>query len=50
MLLAMGSGFSAYLGWKLIVVRFAVRPLLAFSVSLLPIVLIDAIWVAIFFV
>ncbi|MDD5324447.1 MAG: 4Fe-4S binding protein [Polaromonas sp.] len=49
-LLATGSGFSAYLGWKLTVVRFSVRPLLAFSVSLLPIVLIDAIWVAIFFV
>ena len=49
-LLATGSGFSAYLGWKLVVARFSVRPLLAFFVSLLPIMLIDAIWVAIFFV
>ena len=49
-LLAIGSGFSAYLGWKLIVIRFSVRPLLAFSVSLLPIALISSIWVAVFFV
>jgi len=48
-LLAIGSGFSTYLCWKLIVVRFSVRRLLALSVSLLPIVLIDAIWVAAFF-
>ncbi|MFI4938929.1 MAG: 4Fe-4S binding protein [Burkholderiales bacterium] len=44
-----GSGFSAYLGWKLIVNRLSARHLFAFSVSLLPIVLINAIWITTFF-
>lgn len=47
--LAIGSGFSTYLGWKLIALHFSARRLLAFSVILLPIVLISAVWVAAFF-
>lgn len=47
-LLVTASGFSAYLGWKLIVIRITARRLLAFSVSLLPIALIGSIWVAMF--
>jgi polyferredoxin len=47
--LLIGSGFSAYLGWKLIVIRLSARQLFAFSVSLLPIVLINAIWATTFF-
>jgi polyferredoxin len=47
-LLATGSGFSAYLGWKLIVTRLSVRQLFAFSVSTLPIALIDLFWVVFF--
>lgn len=48
-LLVLGSGFSAYLGWKLIVTRPTLRRLIAFLSSLLPIALIDTIWVRVFF-
>ncbi|MDC8756636.1 4Fe-4S binding protein [Janthinobacterium fluminis] len=41
-----GAGFSAYLGWKTIVVKASARQLLAFAVLLLPIALLAAIWSA----
>ncbi len=48
-LLTAGSLFSAYLSWKLIVARLSLRRLLAFGVALLPIALIDKIWITMFF-
>lgn len=47
--LAIGSGFSAYLSWRLIAIGFSVRRMLAFSIGLLPIALINSIWAAAFF-
>jgi len=48
-LLAAGSGFSAYLLWKLTAIGVPLRRACAFAVGLLPIVLIDAIWIEAFF-
>jgi hypothetical protein len=39
-----GSGFSAWLGWKLLRGELAIRRLLAFAVYLMPIAVIDLIW------
>jgi polyferredoxin len=49
MLLAAGSGFSAWLGWRLIGANASGRRLPAFAVYLLPLALIDAIWAMAFF-
>jgi polyferredoxin len=48
-LLVLGSTFSAWLGWKLLVTGKSLRRLLAFAVYALPIILIDWIWAATFF-
>ena len=47
--LVLGSGFSAWLGLRLIVAQLTIRRLLAYILFLLPLVLIDRIWVAVFF-
>ena len=47
--LVLGSGFSAWLGLRLIVTRLTMRRLLASILFLLPLTLIDWIWVAVFF-
>jgi hypothetical protein len=49
LLLVLGTGFSAWLGWKLIMQQASLRRLLAFAVYALPLALIDAIWVISFF-
>lgn len=49
LLLTIGTGFSAWLGWGLIKGTASVRRLTAFAVYLLPLVLIDAVWSAAFF-
>jgi hypothetical protein len=49
-LLVLGSGFSAWLGWKLLRSELALsHRRLAFSAWLLPIALIDLIWSLTFF-
>jgi polyferredoxin len=48
-LLVFGTGFSAWLGWRLIVRAPTWRGLLAFAVFLLPLGLIDWLWRAVFF-
>ena len=48
-MLAAGSAFSVYLGWKLTAVRFPIRRVLAFAITLLPVALLDSIWIATFF-
>lgn len=48
-LLLAGNGFSAYLGWRLIVTRCSARRLLAFAISLLPLALTGAMWTATLF-
>jgi polyferredoxin len=48
-LLVLGSGFSAWLGWKLLPSQPAGQRLLAFAAYLLPIVLTDLIWSAALF-
>ncbi len=47
-LITMGTGFSAWLGWKLIMQRLSLRRLLAFAIFALPLALIDKIWQATF--
>jgi polyferredoxin len=49
LLLVLGTGFSAWLGWKLIMQQASLRRLLAFAVYVLPLAWIDAIWVISFF-
>ncbi|QDZ28503.1 4Fe-4S binding protein [Noviherbaspirillum sp. UKPF54] len=48
-LLAAGSGFSGWLGWRLIAPGLSPRRLLAFAVFLLPLALIVAVWAIAFF-
>lgn len=48
-LLAAGSAFSAYLGWKMTAASFSIRRALAFTLSLLPVALLNSIWIAAFF-
>jgi polyferredoxin len=48
-LLLAGSGFSAWLGWRLIDSRMSIRRLLAWAIYLLPVALIDSLWVNMFF-
>lgn len=48
-LLAAGSGFSGWLGWRLMAPARPLRRLLAFAVYLLPLALIVAVWAAAFF-
>lgn len=48
-LMILGTGFSAWLGWKLLVPKPSLRRLLAFAIYALPLALIDAIWLASFF-
>lgn len=48
-LLAAGSGFSGWLGWRLIAPGFSPRRLLAFVVYLMPPALIVAVWALAFF-
>jgi polyferredoxin len=48
-LLVLGSGFSAWLGLRLIATRLAVRRLAGFAVFLMPLALIDWIWVSVLF-
>ncbi|HJV83473.1 MAG TPA: 4Fe-4S binding protein [Noviherbaspirillum sp.] len=50
LLLTAGSGFSALLGWRLLALRISIRRLLAFAVYLLPVALIELVWVIAFFV
>ena len=47
-LLVFGTGFSAWLGWRLTVRDLSLRGLLAFAVFLLPLGLIDWLWRAVF--
>lgn len=47
--LVLGSGFSGWLGLRLIVTRLTMRRLLASILFLLPLAMIDWIWVAVFF-
>lgn len=49
-LLVLGSGFSAWLGWKLLAGNPSMRRLRAFAAYMLPIALGDLIWAAAFFV
>lgn len=48
-LLVLGSGFSAWLGWRLLPSRTGGQRLLAFLAYRLPIALIDLIWSLTFF-
>lgn len=48
-LLAVGNGFSAWLGWRLIDATASVRRLSAFAVYALPLALITTIWAMAFF-
>ncbi len=48
-LLVFGTGFSAWLGWRLIVRDQRLRGLLAFALFLLPLGLIDWLWRAVLF-
>ncbi len=48
-LLAAGTGFSAWLGWRLLGAAPLRRRLPAFAVYLMPLALIDAIWAIAFF-
>jgi polyferredoxin len=47
--LAFGTGFSAWLGVRLLVPRLTLRAVLAYAVYLLPLGLIDWLWRAVFF-
>jgi hypothetical protein len=47
--LAFGTGFSAWLGVRLLVPRLTVRAALAYVTYLLPLGLIDWLWRAVFF-
>lgn len=49
LLLAAGSVFSAWLGWRLLSGASLMRRISAFAVYLLPLALIDAIWAIAFF-
>ncbi|RZI41269.1 4Fe-4S binding protein [Herbaspirillum sp. HC18] len=48
-LLAGGSVFSAYLGWRLIALPLSIRRLAAFGIYLLPVALIVDVWASLFF-
>jgi polyferredoxin len=48
-LMIIGTAFSAWLGWKLLLPRFSARRLLALALYALPLVMLDAIWSASFF-
>ena len=48
-LLVLGTGLSAWLGWRLIVTRPAIRRLLAYAMFVLPLGFIDGIWITAFF-
>lgn len=48
-LIGIGTGFSAWLGWKLIMPKPAWRQLPALAAYAVPLALIDAIWAATFF-
>lgn len=39
-----GGGFSAFLAWRMLLARVTPRRLLAFAVTLLPVVLVNAVW------